>query len=107
MKFLTLFFVTLTASVYAQEKQDEKIQKSIEVINEFSGMKENIPAQLMQRAEGIIIIPGLINAGLGIGGKRGKGIAMVKNADGSWSDPVFVTLTGGRIGFQARGPVGA
>jgi lipid-binding SYLF domain-containing protein len=48
-----------------------------------------------------VIIPNLINAGLGIGGQRGKGVAMLKKADGSWSNPVFVTLTGGSIGFQA------
>ena len=41
------------------------------------------------------------NAGLVVGGKRGKGIAVVKNADGSWSDPVFVTITGGSFGLQA------
>jgi SH3 domain-containing YSC84-like protein 1 len=88
-------------AVMAQEKQDEKIRKSIEVIQDFSGMKESIPSELMHQAEGIIIIPNLVNAGLGIGGKRGKGVAMVKKDDGSWSDPVFVTLTGGSIGFQA------
>ncbi len=85
---------------FSQEKQQDKIVKATTVIKNFSGMKENIPAELMQKAEGIIIIPGLINAGLGIGGKRGKGLAMVKNEDGSWSNPAFVTLTGGSIGFQ-------
>jgi lipid-binding SYLF domain-containing protein len=42
----------------------------------------------------------MINASFGIGGKRGKGVATVKLADGSWSNPVFITLTGGSIGFQ-------
>lgn len=36
-----------------------------------------------------------------IGGRRGHGLMSVKNADGSWSNPVFVKLTGGSIGFQA------
>jgi SH3 domain-containing YSC84-like protein 1 len=98
---MALTAVAALQPAVAQEKQDEKIQKSVEVIRDFSGMKESIPSQLIQQAEGIVIIPNLINAGLGIGGKRGKGVAMVKNADGSWSDPVFVTLTGGSIGFQA------
>eukprot|EP01037_Dinobryon_pediforme_P004993 gene4993-5040_t len=63
-------------------------------------MKETIPHDLISEYQGIVIIPSLINAGFGIGGKRGKGIAMVKLEDGRWSDPVFVTLTGGSIGFQ-------
>jgi SH3 domain-containing YSC84-like protein 1 len=84
-----------------KSRKTRKIVKSITVVKNFSTMEENIPDELMQRAEGIVIIPNLINAGLGIGGKRGKGVAMVKNADGSWSNPSFITLTGGSIGFQA------
>ncbi|WP_026897525.1 lipid-binding SYLF domain-containing protein [Daejeonella oryzae] len=103
-KFICFSLVLATGLIspaFSQEKQDEKIVKATTVIKGFTDMKESIPAELMQRAEGIIIIPGLINAGFGIGGKRGKGLAMVKNEDGSWSNPAFVTLTGGSIGFQA------
>ena len=99
---LALLLLTFTAlPLMAQEKQDEKLQKSAQVLKEFAGMKETIPAQLMAKAEGIVVIPGLIKAGFGVGGQRGRGVAMVKNADGGWSDPVFVTLTGGSVGFQA------
>ncbi len=102
LKKLSLILLYLSPfSLFAQDKGSEKIQKSTVVVNEFAGMKEDIPAQLMKRAEGIVIIPNLINAGLGVGGQRGKGVAMVKKSDGRWSDPVFVTLTGGSIGFQA------
>jgi len=55
----------------------------------------------MEITEGIIVVPKLINAGFVVGGKRGKGIAMVKLPDGTWSDPVFVTVTGGSVGLQA------
>lgn len=99
-----LAFIVLLVSglnLAAQEKQDEKIRKSEAVITDFLAMKEEIPAMLMKKAEGIVIIPNLIKAGLGIGGQRGKGVAMVKKANGTWSDPVFVILTGGSIGFQA------
>lgn len=100
--FYSVFFLMLSVpSVFAQEKEDEKLQKSAAVLRDFADMKESIPVQLMQKAEGIVVIPNLIKAGLGIGGQRGKGVAMLKRADGSWSDPVFVTLTGGSIGFQA------
>ena len=55
---------------------------------------------MIAKYEGIVIIPSLINAGIGVGGKRGKGVAMVKLANGRWSDPVFVTMTGGSLGPQ-------
>src|SRR6202000_2649575 len=65
-----------------------------------SKMKDGIPHQMIAKYEGVVIIPGLLNAGIGVGGKRGKGVAMVKLANGKWSDPVFVTMTGGSLGAQ-------
>lgn len=83
-----LFSITFLAAK-SQEKEINKIKTSTEVLTEFSKMKENIPEKLFNTTEGIIIIPKMINAGLGVGGKRGKGLAIVKNTDGSWSKPCF------------------
>ena len=98
---LLLSLILFVTGLQAQDKQEQKIDASIRVIEEFGKLRESIPKQLMQKTEGIIIIPGLINAGFMIGGKRGKGIAMVKNENGTWSNPVFLTMTGGSLGFQA------
>ena len=95
---LSIFIVF--ASATDASKETERIHSSINVLKAFSGMKESIPHQLIEQYSGIVIIPHLINAGLGIGGKRGRGVAMVKLENGKWSDPVFVTLTGGSFGFQ-------
>ncbi|MGI4749909.1 MAG: lipid-binding SYLF domain-containing protein [Janthinobacterium lividum] len=97
---LSVFFL-LADTISAQSKQTQKLDASVRVLQEFGKLRESIPKQLLQKTEGIIIIPGLINAGFVIGGKRGKGIAMIKNEDGTWSNPVFLTMTGGSFGFQA------
>ena len=47
------------------------------------------------------MVPDTIKAGLVLGGRRGHGLMSVKGTDGAWSNPVFVTLTGGSVGFQA------
>ena len=96
---LSLFLITATSATVA-DKETEKIHSSIEVLRDFTKMKESIPHELIEQYKGIIIIPHMINASFGVGAKRGKGIAMVKLENGKWSDPVFVTLTGGSIGFQ-------
>ncbi|QJD95904.1 lipid-binding SYLF domain-containing protein [Mucilaginibacter robiniae] len=96
---LLSLFVILTSATQAG-KETERIQKATSVLHDFSEMKESIPSELLQMAEGVVIIPKMINAGFGIGGKRGKGVAMVKLGNGKWSNPVFVTFTGGSIGFQ-------
>ncbi len=98
---LSLFFVLPSAKpVDDDSKQTERLHNASNVLKEFAKMKESIPHDLLAEYEGIVIIPKLINAGFGIGGKRGKGVAMVKLENGKWSDPVFVTLTGGSFGLQ-------
>lgn len=98
--FLLVAGFAFTSS-YCQDKESDKIDASAQVLKDFATMKDKIPQQLLDITQGIIVIPKLINAGFVIAGKRGKGIAIVKKEDGSWSNPVFITLTGGSVGFQA------
>jgi SH3 domain-containing YSC84-like protein 1 len=102
-KFILLGAISsfLLMPARSQEKQEDKIAATTQVIQDFGKMKESIPADLLKVTQGIIIVPRLINGGFVIAAKRGKGIAMVKLADGSWSNPVFVTITGGSVGLQA------
>ena len=98
--FLICTFCLAFTAVKSQDKLSAKIDASAKVLKDFVAMKENIPQQLLEITQGIIVIPKLLNAGFVVGGKRGRGIAVVKREDGSWTDPVFITLTGGSIGFQ-------
>jgi len=101
-KFIFLAGITCLSflPVKSQEKQEDKIAATTAVLKDFGKMKESIPAELLKITEGIIIVPKLINAGFVVAGKRGKGVAMVKLEDGTWSNPVFVTITGGSLGLQ-------
>jgi lipid-binding SYLF domain-containing protein len=102
-KFLFLAGVSILffMPVKSQEKQEDKIDASTHVLQDFGKMKESIPSELLKITQGIIIVPRLLNGGFVIAAKRGRGIAMVKLANGSWSNPVFVTITGGSVGLQA------
>jgi lipid-binding SYLF domain-containing protein len=96
---ISAFFLLASAKTQ-DDKGIEKIKDSTAILKEFTKMSESIPHQLLEEYQGIVIIPKLINAGFVVGGKRGQGIAMVKLANGKWSDPVFITLTGGSFGLQ-------
>jgi lipid-binding SYLF domain-containing protein len=101
LPFLLSFFLVLTSATRVDgDKQTEKIHDAVNVLKEFGKMKESIPHELIESYQGIVIIPKMINAGFAVGGKRGKGVAMVKLDNGKWSDPVFITLTGGSFGLQ-------
>jgi lipid-binding SYLF domain-containing protein len=56
---------------------------------------------LLADAEAIAVIPNVIKAGLVVGGRHGKGLLAVRQRDGVWSNPSYVSLSGGSVGFQA------
>lgn len=100
LPFLLSVMIILTSATVDQSKETQKIKDATTVLKEFDKMKESIPHDLISECQGIVIVPNLLNAGFVVGGKRGRGIAMVKLENGHWSDPVFVTLTGGSFGLQ-------
>ncbi len=73
--FLSAFLVLLSAT--NPSKEIERIHDSANVLKAFGKMKESIPHDLLESYQGVVIIPNLLNAGFGIGAKRGKGVAMV------------------------------
>ncbi|MCS3810281.1 YSC84-related protein [Xanthomonas sp. 4461] len=86
----------------AGPEEDQRARNAVRVLNEIMKIPEqSIPDKLLDEARAIVVIPDTLKAGLVIGGRRGHGLMSMKNADGSWSQPVFVKLTGGSIGFQA------
>lgn len=99
LAILLLFFASLGA--VAGERQDARLLTSTQVLDELLQMPEqNIPTWLLERAYAIAVVPDVIKVGLGIGGRRGKGVLVVRKDNGTWSNPVFVNLTGGSFGFQ-------
>jgi len=84
------------------EKSDQtkKLDDATTVLKEFGAMSEGAPQNLRENAAGVVVIPGMIKAGLGVGGQHGSGLLSIKNPDGTWTEPVFVKMTGGSIGFQ-------
>ncbi|HFA51603.1 MAG TPA: hypothetical protein ENJ95_21525 [Bacteroidetes bacterium] len=96
------FFLLFATSVsFSQKDYNDKLDESVEVLTDLKNIGENsVPPSLLGKAEAIVIIPKLKKGGFVVGGKYGKGIAMVRTESGNWSDPVFVQITGGSIGFQ-------
>ncbi|MBN8481342.1 MAG: lipid-binding SYLF domain-containing protein [Xanthomonadales bacterium] len=90
------------ADVHAGEEQSKRAENAVRVLNEVMEAPDKaIPRDLLQNAHAIAVIPDVIKAGFVVGGRRGEGLIAVKSADGTWSNPSFVALTGGSVGFQA------
>lgn len=85
----------------AQRSDGVKLAQAANVLEIFtSDEAHGIPADILQRARGIVVIPNLIRGGFFFGGRRGRGVLAVRSANGDWSNPAFVTLTGGSFGAQ-------
>ena len=89
-------------ALVAQDKDTlEKLEDSKEIFQEILEISEKgIPPAMMKKTGGVMIVPNMYKAGFVIGGRRGKGIAMIQDENGQWSQPAFVTLTGGSFGLQ-------
>lgn len=101
-RFLFCLLIVLPASLWARSDALSVVEEAIEVLKNFQKVPEQrIPESLLRDAEAVAVVPSVIKAGLVIGGRRGHGLLSIRSADGSWSHPAFISLTGGSVGFQA------
>ena len=101
---LAIFLLALgaTATTVAGPIQDERARNAVRVLTDIQQIPESaIPDKLLDEARAIVVVPDTLKIGLVFGARRGRGLVSVKNPDGTWSNPSFVTLTGASIGFQA------
>ncbi len=81
-------------------KGTNKIDDCIRVLDEM--MKEadkSIPLDLLRKCTGIAIIPDVLKVAYVVGGSHGTGLLIVRR-DNRWSDPAFINITSGSIGWQ-------
>ena len=98
--FALLTMTTLTAQ--AGEEENKRAENAVRVLKEIMMAPDSsIPRDLLEKAHAIAVIPDVVKAGLVVGGRHGDGLISVKTRDGTWSNPSFIGLTGGSIGFQA------
>ncbi len=94
-------FAAGTGAGASPANEVKKVDDSVRVLQEM--MKEtdkSIPVSLLKRSAGIAIIPDVLKAAFVIGGRHGNGLVCVRRPDGSWSDPAFIGITGGSLGWQ-------
>jgi lipid-binding SYLF domain-containing protein len=102
---LALILLALPVSpVQAQARQEAQVIVSTQVLEELRGRPDQfIPDRLLERAYGIAVIPDVKKAAFIIGGRLGRGVLVVRDANGRFSNPAFVTLGGASVGWQAGG----
>jgi len=87
---------------HAGAREEGRLLTATEVLEEVQGMPDQrIPDALLSRAYGIAVIPDVTKVAFIFGGRHGNGVLVVRDTLTSpWSNPTFVSLTGGSWGFQ-------
>lgn len=100
--FPTAFiFCLMCSNSFSQAIEEQTVQAAGIVLNEaLSSPLNRIPQAMLADCHGVAIVPNVIKGGFIVGARHGKGILFVREPSGVWHAPVFITLTGGNIGWQ-------
>ena len=101
-----LGFMLAAVPIGAAEKETDRLENSAVVMEEIMNVPDNIPQDLLDKAECIIVVPSVKKAALVIGGSYGRGAMVCRTGikfKGQWGAPSMLALEGGSIGFQLGG----
>src|SRR5271165_6377525 len=90
----------------SQDKEADRLENCGTVIKEIMDIPDDIPQDLIDKAECVIVYPSVLKAAFVVGGSYGRGGMTCRTGEhytGPWSAPSMMALEGGSIGFQIGG----
>jgi SH3 domain-containing YSC84-like protein 1 len=106
MWFLTLCLFVPAAFAAGDEKEEDRVKDAGEVMKEILNIPDDIPQDLLDKAECVVILPSVKKGAFGVGGSYGRGIMICRSGlhyTGPWGPPALYALEGVSIGFQIGG----
>src|SRR4029079_12407398 len=100
---LSLCLSLVPFSAGAANKEENRLENSGVVLGEILGVPDNIPQELLDKAECVIVIPSMVKVALGVGGNYGRGAMVCRTGTaftGAWGAPAMYALDGGSVGLQ-------
>src|SRR5579862_4758077 len=108
-KSLLLICVGLvaTAPLFAKDNKEQKrLHNAGVVMQEIMNVPENIPQEVIEKAECVIVFPSVLKAAFIVGASYGRGAMVCRSGEhfhGPWGAPAMMALEGGSVGFQIGG----
>src|SRR3954466_4801796 len=102
----SFFFAYPFTSAHAQKKESERLQNAGQVLGEILNIPDDIPQDLLNKAECVIVAPSVVKAAFGLSLSYGRGAMSCRsgaNFTGPWSAPTMIAIEGGGVGFQLGG----
>ena len=103
-----LAILMMSATVFAadSEHEEDRVKDSGQVLKEILNIPDDIPQELLDKAECVVILPSVKKGAIGIGGSYGRGVMICRSGPhykGKWGAPALYALEGVSIGFQLGG----
>src|ERR1017187_9977283 len=98
--------VVVSLSASAQKDENKRIKNAGTVMSEILNVPDDIPQDLLDKAECVIVLPSVLRFAIGFGGSYGRGVMTCrsgKDFKGPWGAPTMMALEGGSFGFQLGG----
>lgn len=100
LAWLTLALIPAEAQAVENDPA-KRLDAASDIIEKTVGLPEKgVPPVLLQHAQGIAVIPGVIKGGFVVAGSYGRGVVTVRDRNGQWCAPIFIRLIGGSVGWQ-------
>jgi len=103
---LTLCLSASPAFAAKDEKEEDRVKDAGEVLKEILNIPDDIPQDLLDKAECLVILPSVLKGAFGVGGSYGRGVMICRSGEhytGPWGPPALYALEGISIGFQLGG----
>jgi len=106
MRKLLVVCLGLSVTLGAQGKEEDRLRACATVLKEIVDIPDDIPKELLDKAECVIVFPSVKKLAVGVGGSYGRGAMTCRTGEdftGHWSAPALMALEGGSIGLQLGG----
>jgi lipid-binding SYLF domain-containing protein len=109
MKKIVLGFgllAILALPAMSQEKEAERVEKAGTVMKEIMDIPDDIPQDVIDKADCVVVLPSVLKLAFGIGGSYGRGVMTCRSGKtfhGPWSAPTMMALEGASFGLQLGG----
>ena len=101
LAIISMLALIFTSTSFAATREEKRVSDASDVLNQLARIPEkSIPPSLLSRAYAVAVVPNVVRAAFWVGASRGKGILVVRQDDNSWSNPAFITITSGSVGWQ-------
>src|SRR5580704_6270398 len=106
LRLVLILSAVIALPAFAQKKEQGRVENAGKVMKEILDIPDDIPPDVLDKADCVVVLPSVVKFAIGIGGSYGRGVMTCrsgKDFQGRWSAPTMMALEGGSVGLQLGG----